>query len=164
MRDGLLSFVSHVRKAKGLTANFPVTRINNQMMFLPEFLRESKYVDTPVVLHAGQRFRAESWLGEKIESSTPHPIMHHRVRARVSCKTRLKAFLENFVKLGLQSVDVRNARRARRYPFSLIFLELQEIEIKSAIRNFFSACECFFRNGKQRKTRRQRQRFLHAGE
>src|SRR5206468_12715667 len=90
--------------------------------------------------------------------------MHHRVRARVSSKTRLETLVENFSKLELQSVDVRDAGRAWRYPFSLIFLELKEIEIKSTVRNLFSARECFFRNGEQRKTRRQSQSFLRAGE
>src|SRR4029077_5807782 len=98
------------------------------------------------------------------EPRAAHPIVHQRVRARVSSETRLKAFLEDFVKLGLQRVDVRDAGRAWRCPFSLIFLELQEIEIKSAIRNLFSARECFLRNGEQRKTRRQRECFLRSGE
>src|SRR5437773_6206075 len=108
-------------------------------MFLAKFLCELEHVDAFIVFHAGERFGTESFLGEKIESSAAHPIVHQRVRARVSSKTRLQAFLENFVKFGLQRVNVRDARRARRYPFSLTFLELKEIEIKSAIRNFFSA-------------------------
>src|SRR6266480_98608 len=119
------------------------------MMFLPKFSCELQHVDALIVFHAGERFRTKSFLGKEIEPGAAHPIVHHCVRARVSSKTRLKALVENFSKLELQRVDVRDAGRARRYPFSLIFLELQEIEIKSAIWNFFSARECFFRNGKQ---------------
>src|SRR6266550_7019691 len=126
-------------------------------MFLPKFPCELEHVDAFIVFHAGERFRTESFLGKEIEPSAAHPVVHHRVRARVSSKTRLQTFFENFVKLELQRVDVRDAGRARRYPFSLIFLELQEIEIKSAIWNFFSARECFFGGGEQRKTRRQSQ-------
>src|SRR5206468_865277 len=164
MRDGLLRFISHVREPKSLASNFSVTGINHQMMLLPKFLCELEHVDILIVFHAGERFRAESFLGEEIEPRASHPIMHHRVRARVSSKTRLETLVENFSKLELQRVDVRDAGRAWRYPFSLIFLELKEIEIKSAIRNFFSARECFFRNGEQRKTRRQRERLLRAGQ
>src|SRR5438132_10405986 len=109
------------------------------MMFFSKFPCELEHVDAFIVFHAGERFRTKSFLGEKIEPSTPHPIMHHCVRARVSSKTRLQAFLEDFAKLELQSVDVRDAGSARRRPFSLIFPELEEIEIKSAILNFLSA-------------------------
>src|SRR5947208_9962032 len=133
-------------------------------MFLPKFLCELDHVDAFIVFHAGERFRTKSFFGEKIEPGAPHPIVHQRVRPRMSSKTGVEALIENFVKLGLQSVDVRDAGRAWRYPFSLIFLELKEIEIKSTVRNLFSARECFFRNGEQRKTRRQSQSFLRAGE
>src|SRR6059036_395386 len=126
-------------------------------MFLPKFLCELEHVDALIVFHAGERFRTESFLGKEIEPGAAHPVVHQRVRASVSCKTRLKAFLENFFKLKLQSVDVRNAGRALRHPLSLLILELQEIKIKSAIRNLFSASKRFFRNGKQRKARRQGQ-------
>src|SRR4029077_21159426 len=108
-------------------------------MFLPKFLCEFEHVDAFIVFHASERFRTKSFLGKEIEPRAAHPIVHQRVRARGSSETRLKAFLEDFVKLGLQRVDVRDAGRAWRCPFSLIFLELQEIEIKSAIRNLFSA-------------------------
>src|SRR5882724_10275570 len=119
------------------------------MMSLTKFSCELQDVDAFIVFHAGERFRTESFLGKEIEPSAAHPVVHQRVRASVSCETRLEAFLKNFVKLELQRVDVRDAGRAWRYPFSLIFLELQEIEIKSAIRNFFSARECFFGGGEQ---------------
>src|SRR5437773_8249144 len=133
-------------------------------MFLPKFLCELEHVDAFVVFYAGERLRTKSFLGKEIESSAAHPVVHQRVRARVSSKTRLEALVGNFFKLGLQRMNVRDAGRAWRYPFSLAFLELKKIEIKSAILNFFSARECFFRNGKQRKTRRQSQSFLGAGQ
>src|SRR5437773_1837320 len=57
-------------------------------MSLAKFSCELEHVDAFVVFYAGERFRTESFLGEKIEPSTPHPIMHHCVRARVSSKTR----------------------------------------------------------------------------
>src|SRR6266480_6075177 len=98
-------------------------------MFLPKFLCELQHVDAFIVFHAGERFRTESFLGKEIEPGAAHPIVHHRVRARVSSKTRLKAFLKNFVKLRLQRMNVRDAGRAWRYPVSLIIFELQEIEI-----------------------------------
>src|SRR5438876_12453555 len=114
------------------------------MMSLPKFPCELEHVDAFIVFHAGKRFRAKSFLGKEIKPGTANPTVHQRVRARVSSKTRLKAFLENLVKLELQCVDVCDAGRARREPLSLLVFELQEIEIKSAIRNLFSACECFF--------------------
>ena len=59
---------------------------------------------------------------------------------------------------------VSDAGRTRRHPLRLLLFELQEIEIKSTVRNLFGACERFLRNGEQRKARRQRQRFLRASE
>src|SRR6266566_6776723 len=133
-------------------------------MSLAKFSCELEHVDAFVVFYAGELFRTESFLGKEIELSAAHPVVHQRVRASVSSKTRLKALVENFSKLRLQRMNVRDAGRAWRYPFSLVFLELKKIEIKSAILNFFSARVCFFRNGKQRKTRRLSQSFLGAGQ
>ena len=90
--------------------------------------------------------------------------MYQRVRARVSRKTRLQAFFENFAQLELQRVHVPDAGRARRHPLCLLFFELQKIEVESTVRNFFGAREPLLRNGEQRKTRRKRQRFLCASE
>src|SRR5437016_4491604 len=82
----------------------------------------------------------------------------------MSLKTRFQTFLENFVELRLQRVDVRDAWCAWRQPLRLLLPELQEIKIKSAIRNLLRACKRFLRSGEQRKPGRQRQRFLRAGQ
>lgn len=164
MRDGLLGLISHVREAKSLAPNLAVTGIDYQMMFLAKLFRESQHVDALIVLHAGQRLRAKPILGEEVESGAADPIVHQRVRARVSRKTCLQAFLENFIELELECVNMSDAGRAGRHPLGLFAPELQEIEIESAIRDLFRAREPFFRNGEQRKTGRQRQRFLCAGQ
>ena len=103
------------------------------MMFLPQFPGELEHVDALVVLHAGERFRAESFLGEEIEPGPAHPVVNERIAARVSSKTRLHPFFENFIQLRLQRVDVRDAGSAGRRPFRLLLPKLQKIEIKSAI-------------------------------
>src|SRR5262249_33709393 len=104
---------------------------------------ELQHVDALIVFHARQRFRAEPFLGKKIESRTAHPIVHERVGAYVTSVTRFETFLENFIEFELERMNVPNARRARRHPLRLLALELQEIEIKSAIRNFPGACKRF---------------------
>src|SRR6266545_3250454 len=146
MRNSLLCLVSHVRQAKGLAANLAVTGINHQLMSFPQFSRYLQHVDSFVVFYAGERLGAESFLGKKIESRTAHPIVHERICACVTSVTRLETFLENFVQLVLERVNVSDARRARRHPLRLLFLELQKIEIKSAIRNFVGPFERFLRN------------------
>ena len=75
--------------------------------------------------------------------------MHERIGAGVSSKALLQAFFENFAELGLQCMDVSNARSAWRHPFCLLLLELEEIEIKSAVRDLFCARERLIRNRKQ---------------
>src|SRR5882724_4487408 len=134
------------------------------MMFLAKFSREVQYVDILVVFHASERLRSESFLSEEIEPGAAHPLVHERVRAPVSSKTCFQSFLENFVEFRLQRVYVSNTWRARRHPFSLFFLELEEIEIESAVAISFSTLKSFFRNREQRKPRGKRQRFLRAGE
>ena len=64
----------------------------------------------------------------------------------------------------MQSEDVADARRARRHPFGLLFLEFEKIEIVAAIFLFFGSGKDFFGSTEQRKTRRQRERFLRAGK
>src|SRR5205823_11141708 len=90
--------------------------------------------------------------------------MHQRVGAHVAIKTRFKSFGENFVELQLQGVNVRNAGRAWRHPLGLLFFEFEKIEIETAVRDFLGARKSLFRNGEERETRRQCQRFLLAGE
>src|SRR5262249_36503776 len=140
----LLCLVPHIRQPKSLAADLAVTRINHQMMFLPQPFREVQYVDAFIVFHAGERLRTESFLGKKIEPRTAHPIVHKRIRACMTSVTRLESLLQNFLKLGLERVNVPDARRTRRHPLRLLVPELQEIEIESAIRNFAGAFERFF--------------------
>src|SRR5437764_11730456 len=90
--------------------------------------------------------------------------MHEHVRPFVSSKARLQAFVENFIELRLQRVHMPNARRARRHPFCLLLLELEEIKVKTAVWDFLCASKCLLRNREQRKTWWQRQRLLRAGE
>src|SRR5260370_15207775 len=129
MRNSFLCLVSHVREAKRLPADLAVTGINHQMMFCPQPSREVQNVDAFIVFHAGERLSAESFLGKKIESGAAHPIVHEPVGACVTSVTRLEAFLENFVQLGLERVNVSNARRARRHPLRLLALALHEVEL-----------------------------------
>src|SRR4029077_11007786 len=128
MRNSFLSLVPHVRQTKSVPADLAVTGINHQMMFFPQSFREVQNVDAFIVFHAGERLSAKPFLGKKIESSAAHPIVHERTCACVTSVTRLKPFLENFVKLGLERVNVSDARRARRHELSLLAFELQEIE------------------------------------
>src|SRR5437660_9139049 len=90
--------------------------------------------------------------------------MDQSVGLRVTSKSRFKTFLENFVELGLQRVNVTDAGRARRHPFSLLLLEFEEIEIVAAVWNSFRARESFVGNREERKAWRQGERFLRTGE
>src|SRR6478672_3601207 len=146
MRNSFLSLVPHVRQTKSVPADLAVTGINHQMMFLPQPSREIQNVDSFIVFHAGERLGAEPFLGKKIESSAAHPIVHERIGACMTSVTRLEAFLENFVQLELKRVNMSDARRARRHKLRLLALELQEIEIEPAIRNFVGPFERFLRN------------------
>src|ERR1700756_5130794 len=145
MRNSLLCLVPHVRQAKSLAADLAVPGINHQMMFFPQPPREIQHVDASIVFHAGERLRAEPFLGKKIESRTAHPVVHKRIGACVTSVTRLKTFLENFIELELERVNVPDARRTRRHPLRLFPPELQEIEVKSAIRNLVGPFERFLR-------------------
>src|SRR5437879_13362202 len=82
----------------------------------------------------------------------------------MSIKACVETFLEDFVELRLQRVNVRDTGGALSHPFGLLFFELEEIEIETAIRDFFGAFLCFFGNGEQRKARRKGERFLRAGQ
>src|SRR5436189_4816257 len=121
------------------------------MMFFPQLSGEVQNVDAFIVFHTGERLGPEPFLGKKIESRMAHPIVHERIRACVTSVTRFETFLENFIELELERVNVPDTRRTRRHPVRLLALELQEIEIKSAIRNFVRPFERFLRNGEQRK-------------
>src|SRR5262249_56356600 len=97
------------------------------------------------------------FLSEEIEAGAADPLVHQRIGAGMTSITRIEAFLENFVELELERVDVPDAGCARRHPLRLLFPELQEIEIKPAVWNFFGPCECFLRTPQQRKSQRQRE-------
>src|ERR1051325_4254946 len=134
------------------------------MMFFPEPFRHLEHVDSFVVFHAGECLRAKAFFGKKIESCAAHPLMHESIRPRVTSVTRFKTFLENLIKLRLERMNLPDARRARRHELSLLVLKLQEIEIKSAIRDFAGACKPLFRNGEQCKSWRECERLLCSGE
>src|SRR5215472_4293304 len=102
MRNSLLCFVAHIRQPKSFTSNLAVTGINHQMMFFPQLSREVQDIDAFIVFHAGKRLRAEPFLGKKIESCTAHPIVHERIRARMTSITRFEAFMENYNEIRLE--------------------------------------------------------------
>ena len=79
--------------------------------------------------------------------------MDERIGARVPGETRFQAFLENFVELRLQGVNVADARRALRHPFGLLFFELEEVEIIAAVRDLFGAGEGLCRKRRRGKSR-----------
>ena len=86
-----------------MPTDLAVTRINHQMMFFSQFPGELQHVDAFIVFHAGQRLRAEPFLGEEIESRTAHPIMHERIGACVTSVTRFETLFENFIELELRA-------------------------------------------------------------
>lgn len=164
MRNGFFGFVAHVGEAEGLAANVAVAGVDDEVMLFAEIAGEFQNINAAIVFHAGECFRAKAFFREEVEAGATDPIVNERVRACMSIRARVEAFLENFVELGLQGVDVRDAGRAWRHPLGLLFFEFEEIKIKTAVRNFFGACKSFFGNGEKRKTRRERERFLRAGE
>src|SRR5690349_17028112 len=112
MRNGFVRFVAHIGQAKSLPADLPVTGINHQMMFFAQPSRQVENVDSFTIFHAGERLGAESFLGKKIESSAAHPVVHEPICARVTSVTGLEAFIENFVQLELEGVNVPDTWRA----------------------------------------------------
>src|SRR5438445_12611504 len=82
----------------------------------------------------------------------------------MSIEAGVETFLENFVELRLQSMNVRDAGCAWGHPFGLLFFEFEEVEIETAVRNFFGAGESFFGNGKEGKSGRESERFLRPGQ
>lgn len=56
MRNGFLGFVAHVGETEGLTFEFAVTGIDDQVMSFAQFFRHRQNVDVLRVLHAGESF------------------------------------------------------------------------------------------------------------
>src|SRR6188474_2586512 len=110
MRNSLLRLVPHVRQAKSLASDLAVAGINHQMMFFPQLHREVQDIDAFIVFHAGECFRAKPFFGKKIESRTAHPLVHESIRACMASITRFKTFLENFIELGLERMNMPDAR------------------------------------------------------
>src|SRR5919109_30228 len=133
MRNRFLRFVAHVREAESLAADLSITGIDHQMVLFPQPPREPQHVDAFVVFDARQCLCAEPFFSEEIEPGVTYPVMHERIGADVPSVTRFEAFLENFIELGFERMNVSDARRAWRHPLGLLASELQEIEIKSAI-------------------------------
>src|SRR5690349_24008302 len=105
MGNGFVRFVAHIRQAKSLPADLPVTGINHQMMFLAQPSRQVENVDSFSIFHAGERLGAESFLSKKIEAATANPVVHEGICARVTSVARLEAFRENFLQLELKRVN-----------------------------------------------------------
>ena len=102
--------------------------------------------------------------GEKFEASGADPFMDERIRPHMALITFCQAFREDFFELRLQCVNVADARRRRRHVSRLLFLELEEIEVVAAICYLRRARERFFGNAEERKTGRERERLLRAGQ
>jgi hypothetical protein len=56
MRNGFFGFVAHVGEPKGLSANFAIAGIDDEMMLFAEMSRKIENVDVFVVFDARQRF------------------------------------------------------------------------------------------------------------
>jgi hypothetical protein len=97
VRNRFFGFVAHVGKAEGLTPDFAVTRVDDEVVSFTKFPCKCENIDAFVVLHAGERFRSKSFLSEKVEAGAANPIVHERVCARVPIKARVEAFVEDFV-------------------------------------------------------------------
>ena len=149
MRNRFFRFIAHIRETERFAFDFAVARVDDQMMFAPQFASELQNVDAAVVFHASKRFRPEAFLSEKVKTGVAHPIVHECIRARMSTKALVEALLENLVELRLQGVNMRDAGRARRHPFGLLFFELNEIEVKTTVRNFFRARKSLVGSRKQ---------------
>ena len=68
MRNGFFGFVTHVGEAEGLAFEFAVAGVDDEMMFFAKSFRERQDVKFfSIVLHTGERFRAESFFGEEVE-------------------------------------------------------------------------------------------------
>ena len=99
MRNGLVGFVAHVGKAEGLTSEFAVAGIDDQVMLGSKVTCELQNIDSTIVFDAGERFRAESFFGEKFEAGPTYPIVHERVATGVPIEARIQPFLENLFQL-----------------------------------------------------------------
>src|SRR5207237_5563655 len=82
----------------------------------------------------------------------------------MSIEAGFESFFKDFVELRLQSMNVRDAGCARGHPFGLLLFEFEEIEIETAVGNFFGAGESFFGNAKEGKSGRESERFLRPGQ
>src|SRR5207245_431822 len=84
MRNRFFRLVAHVRETERFAFDFAVARVDDQMMFAPQFASELQNVDAAVVFHASKRFRSEAFLSEKVKTGAAHPIVHECIRARMS--------------------------------------------------------------------------------
>ena len=164
MRNRLLGFVAHVGEPECLAFQLSVAAVDHEVMPRSEVMHQFDDVDSAVVLHAGERDGPMPFGREKLEASGAHPIVDERTRPRVALITPRQAFGEDFFELRLQCVNVANARRRRRHVSGLLFSELEKIEVVAAICYLSRARESFFGNAEKRKTGRERERFLRAGQ
>jgi len=164
MGDSFLSFVAHVREAKGLAFDLAIAAVDDEMMFFAQIAHESRYVDCAVIFDAGKSDGAKIFFGEEFETSLTDPLVDKRIGESVTSKTRRQSFVENIFKLRLERKDVPDAGRGGSHKLVLLFFEFEKIEVIAAIFLFFGASKCFFGNAEKRKTRRKSERFLRAGE
>ena len=90
--------------------------------------------------------------------------MHLRVERGVACVACLDAFAENIVQLGLKGIDERNGRCAGCHVLLLVFGELDEVEVVSAIFDRLGSLHGAFGDGEECQAGRHGQRLLAASE
>ena len=99
MGDSFLSFVAHVREAKGLAFDLAIAAVDDEMMFFAQIAHESRYVDGAVIFDAGKSDGAKIFFGEEFETSLTDPLVDERIGKRVTSKTRRQSFVKNIFKL-----------------------------------------------------------------
>src|SRR5437868_4340637 len=99
MRNAFLSLITHVGETKCLAFNLAIAPVDDEVMLLGQIACQLRHIDTTVILHAGQRDRAEILFGEKLEAAPPNPLLNKRVGTLVSRKAVLQSFGKYFVEL-----------------------------------------------------------------
>ena len=82
---GCFRFISHVGDAEGGAFDFPVSAIDEEVVFLAEGFDEGGDVESAsCVVDGGQGDRAESFRGKVLKSVFGHPVLDHAVEFGVT--------------------------------------------------------------------------------
>src|SRR5437899_11835585 len=144
MGDSFLSFVAHVREAKGLAFDLAIAAVDDETIFFAQIAHESRYVDGAVIFDTGKSDGAKIFFGEEFETSPSHPVVNERIGTSVTGKPRRQSYVKNIFKLGLQRENMPDAGRGRSHKLVLLAFEFEKIEAIPAIFLFFTASECVF--------------------